>query len=103
VVEGYSSLLRMTYGKPLHKIAVSACEGATSLLKPGDLVWGLLMTSKELRAVDKIEEISLVLRQVEPQGMAFKRIAFIALFVENVRGKPAKRWYDGVQRRIIIK
>jgi hypothetical protein len=98
VVEGYSSLLRMTYGKPLDK---TAPEGANSLLKPGDRVWRFLMTSKELRAVDKIEEISLVLRQVEPQGMAFERIAFIALFVENVRGKPAKRWYDGVQRRII--
>jgi hypothetical protein len=93
----------MTYGKPLHKTAVSAREGANSLVKPGDRVWGLLMTSKELRAVDKIEEISLVLRQVEPQGMAFEQIAFIALFVEKVRGKPAKRWYDGVQRRIIIK
>lgn len=65
------------------------------MLKPGDLVWGLLMTSKELRAVDKTEEISLVLRQVEPQGIVFERIAFAALFVENVKGSPRSAGMTG--------
>lgn len=59
------------------------------------------MTSKELRAVDTTNETSLMLRQVEPKGMVFERIAFVALFVEHVKGKPATRWYDGVQRRIM--
>jgi hypothetical protein len=81
---------------------VSALEGATSPLKPGDRVWGLLMTSKEFGAVNKTEEeISLVLRQVESQGMVFERIGFVALFVKLVKDKPVKRWYDGVQCRVI--
>ena len=80
---------------------VSAREGATSPLEPGDRVWGLLMVSRELRAVGRTNETSLVLRQVEPEGLVFERVAFVALFANHVEGKPTTRWYDGVNRRII--